>query len=252
MIKEAWEKIGYDCHVHLRPHVDIAEKPPAHQLTPMLEAAEARKLILNTREHAPLPKALCFGPNEDYLSNMRYDEIDNFLGLFEEQALPVGFEVDYVAGFEAESHSIVEQLTAEAKRRGIRISSFSGSVHLLPSQVQDFDWDKGNLAIVLWELDERILNDLIREKGRQGLMDAYFDVVEGLIQLDFLQVVSHLDLIRKMDQSLENEPSPVFGELEAHFISRCRRVVKMAQQYHKSTCQGSIVNGENPTCTRKY
>jgi len=232
VIEQAWKKIGYDCHVHLRPHVDTI-KQPAHQLSPMATAARERGLILQVREHAPLPRALCFGPNEDYLSNMRHDEVDHFLSLFEGQAVRAGFEVDYVAGFENETRAIVEFLAAEARRRGIQLCSFSGSVHLLPSRVRDFDWDKGGIEIVLWELNERILNDLIQEKGRQGLLAAYFDAVEGLMRLDFLQVVSHLDLIRKMDQFRPDGASPVFGELEDYYLQRCRRVVELAQQHGK-------------------
>lgn len=232
MIEEAWKKIGYDCHVHLRPHVD-AVKQPAHQLAPMATAARERGLTLQVREHAPLPKALCFGPNEDYLSNMRHDEVDPFLNLFENQELPVGFEVDYVAEFETESREIVASLTAGARRRGIKLCAFSGSVHLLPSQVRDFDWEKNGIEIVLWELNERILNELIEEKGRQGLLDAYFDAVEGLIRLDFLQAVSHLDLIRKMDPLREDGTRSVFGGLEDYYLQRCRHVVELAQQHGK-------------------
>jgi len=49
VIEHARKKIGYDCHVHLRPHVDTI-KQPAHQLSPMATAARERGLILQVRE----------------------------------------------------------------------------------------------------------------------------------------------------------------------------------------------------------
>lgn len=227
---EARQKIGVDCHIHLRQHVDSPLCAAPHRLKPVLEMAKARDLIPCIREHAPLPKAFCIGCNRDYLYGLRHDEIDTFLQLFEEAEWPVGLEVDFIPGYETETIDILDDLTWRARRRGIPITSLAGSVHLLPGQVHDIDWDKSRLDFVMFEFTDFVFQALIKQRGARQVLDDYFEFIEAMAKSGLVDVISHLDLIRKLDYNSDDQPSPVFGNLEDYYQARCRRIVELAQQ----------------------
>jgi len=229
-LKEAWKKIGYDCHIHLREHVDPPLCAGPHQLAPMLEMANARGLIPCIREHALLPKALCIGPNLDYLYGLRYDEVDSFFEMFKKAKLAVGLELDYVIGFQPEICQIVEYLKSKASEHEVQFSSLAGSVHILPGKLQDIEWDKTGIDVVLWELTEDIFHEYVKQRGAKRILDDYFDGLEKIIQMGIFDVISHLDLIRKLDRRSSSNPSPTFGHLEDYYLSRCRRIVELAFQ----------------------
>lgn len=229
-IKDAWQKIGYDCHIHLREHVDPPFKAAPHRLKPVLDAAKSRGIVPYVREHAPLPKILSIGPNEDFLFCMRHDEIESFLKLFQTEGVPFGLEVDYVAGYENEIYDSVQSLKNKAIEMGVKISSLAGSPHLLPGKLQEFDWDKKEIDLVVWEASESVFLEYIKQRGAKRVLDDYFDGIEGIIQMGIFQVINHLDVIRKLDHWTPQAPSPTFEDLEDYYLSRCRRIIELASE----------------------
>ncbi|MBN2092882.1 hypothetical protein JW964_24890 [candidate division KSB1 bacterium] len=227
-LQNAWQKIGYDCHIHLRQHVNPPHKPTPHQLKPILDEAKRRGIIPHIREHAPLPQVLSIGPNEDFLFCMRHDEIESFLKLFQIEGVPFGLEVDYVAGYENQIYDNVQIFLNKAKEIGVKITSLAGSPHLLPGKLQEFDWDKKGLDLVIWEFSDATFLEYIKQRGAKQILDDYFDGIEGIIQMGIFQVINHLDVIRKMDYRTSQSPSPYFKDLEAYYLSRCRRIIDLA------------------------
>ncbi len=223
----AWQKIGYDCHLHLREHVHPFQEPPAHLLKPLLDAARDRHLIPLIREHLPLPRRLCIGPQADYLYAMRESEIAAFLDQFTGTGVPVGLEVDYVAGFEAETVRIIARLQTEIQSRGLKISGLAGSVHLLPGEFVEFDGKPAGLGVFMLDYSVDVFQQYYQARGPEQVLADYFNAIESLIKTGWFQVISHLDIIRKFEPF--SAPPLFFKDYEDLYLAHCRRIVACAQ-----------------------
>lgn len=213
----------HDDHVHLRAH-DIPPKP--HDLKTILEEAEKRGLDVGVREHPPLPKKFRLGPYADFDYAMREDEVDSFLQLFADAKCPVGFEFDYLAGEEEEIKSILDSLTKKAEELGVSISGIHGSVHLLPGSVKDVDYPKGDVKHIIWDLDEKVFVDHLKDRGPKQLLHDYFGAMHDLIKLGIYDCLSHIDLIRKFDRRSQTGESIYFSETEKLYVVLSRSVIE--------------------------
>jgi len=213
----------YDDHLHLRPHT---APPQPHALKPLLEKAEERGVIAHPREHPPIPRRFRFGPHEDYEYAMNENETDTFLGLFRECGCPVGFEVDYISGEEDEIQSILKSLLDRAAELGVPVSGIHGSVHLLPGDVKDIDWPKGDVRFIVWDLDENVFLAHLADRGPERILHEYFSAMLDLVDLGIYDALSHIDVIRKFDRRNSSGESIYFSEYERLYAELSRRVIE--------------------------
>ena len=229
-ISEAWKKIQYDNHAHLRAHVGWGQKPNRYRLAPMRAAAEKCGLKLYAREHAPMPPSLRLGPNQDYGVNMGPHEITSYLEQYETSPWPVGFEMDYITSLETEIRETVDDLLQRAKKRRVPVSTVAGSIHMLPGTVADIPISKKPIDITAIDYTATIFEQLLTEQSPRKLLDSYFDTMETLVQSGIFQVVSHLDLLRKFDAGRDYWESIYFAGLEKYYHERSRGIVDLAAQ----------------------
>ncbi|MCK5738183.1 hypothetical protein KAH55_03335 [bacterium] len=234
MIKltEAWERIKYDNHAHLRAHMEWGQEPNAYNLSPMRIAAEKCGLKLYAREHAPMPPSLRLGPNKDYGVNMGPHEIDAYLDQYKNSPWPVGFEMDYITCLENEVRETVNDLLRRTKKCGIPVSAVAGSIHLLPGMVEDIPVKEKPIAITAIDYTADILKKLLREQSPRKLLDSYFDTMAALVQSGIFQVISHLDLLRKFDAGQGYWESVYFAGLEKYYHERSRGIVDLAARHN--------------------
>lgn len=220
MERQGETKLIHDDHTHLRAHT----RPPApHALAPLLDEAARRGFAVGVREHPPLPAVFRVGPDQDYDYAMRPDELDGFLRQFAEADYPLGLEVDYFAGWEAETAAILDDILARAAALGVRISGIHGSVHLLPGRVPDVPWAKpADTGHVMWDLDEDVYKAHIADKGPERVLRDYFAAVRALIDFGNFDCLSHLELIRKFDRRGPGGESVYFAEHEKLYSTLAR------------------------------
>ena len=219
----------HDEHMHLRPH-GVSPLPP-HRLAPMLDAARAKGVVPGIREHAPLPARYRLGPDGDYLFCMRAEEVGPFFTELEGQGVPVGFEIDHLDGYEAETRAIVEDLIAEARTRGIPIGGLTGSVHFIPGRVDDLrpGIDKGGVPHILCDYLESVMKAHLADHGPERTISDYFGAVRALIRTGFYDVVGHLELIRKWDRRVDGK-STLFGHAEELYAAELETTIALAAE----------------------
>ncbi len=213
----------YDDHLHLRPHT---LPPRPHALKPLLLEADKRGVTIHPREHPPIPRGFRFGPHEDYEYAMNETETEAFLRLFKECGCPVGFEVDYISGEEEEIQSILNGLLNRSAELGVPISGIHGSVHLLPGDVKDIDWPKGDVRFVVWDLDESIFLAHLKDRGPKRILHDYFGAMLDLVDLGIYDALSHIDVLRKFDRLNSSGESIYFCEVEDIYTKLSRRVIE--------------------------
>jgi len=196
----------------------------------MLESAAKLGITLGTREHPTLPVKYRRGPNRDYDYAMTPEETGRFFGLFAECGHPVGFEFDYLAGEEEEISRQIAEITDEAKARGLRVSGIHGSVHLLPGSIHDVDWDKGDTGHVLWDLNEDVFKEHLRDRGAERLLKDYFGAMRELVSLKIYDTLSHIDLIRKFDRYDSSGESVYFSDHEKLYERLSREIIELVSE----------------------
>jgi histidinol-phosphatase (PHP family) len=221
----------HDEHMHLRPHG--VSPLPAHRLAPMFDACKAKNVKPGLREHAPLPARYRIGPDEDYLFCMRVDEVEPFFDQLEGQGVPVGFEVDYLAGVEDETRAIVEDLLARARHRNIPIGGLTGSVHFLPGTVPDLDpsIDKRGVPHILCDYLEDVMRAHISDRGAAVTVREYFEAVRAMVRTGLYDVVGHLELVRKWDRADEHGKSLLFGDVEDVYSAELEMTLKVIAEH---------------------
>lgn len=203
----------YDEHIHLRPHTT---PPSRYDLQPMLDACAARGVMPGIREHALLPSRYRLGTYGDYLFCMAESEVEPFFDLVRDKGVPVGLELDHIDGHEAETRDLLEGFKERARKLGIPLGGFTGSVHLIPGSVPDLGpgVDKGGVPHILFDYLETVLVAHIAEHGAERTLREYFGSIRRMIGLCLFDVVGHLELIRKFDRRDENGVSKLFGGVE--------------------------------------
>ncbi len=214
----------HDDHLHLRPHV--APTPP-HELAPLLKAAGAAGFAPGIREHPPLPGPYRIGPHSDYDYAMREHEVERFFDLFVAAGRPVGFEFDYIAGFEEEQKNILDDMTARAQSKGVPVSGVIGSVHFLPGDIVDVEYEKSGLQTVMWDLDENVFRRHLKNRGAARMIRDYFGAQRELIGMKTFDVLGHIELIRKFDTKDSNGDSIYFADVEDLYMELARGVIEL-------------------------
>lgn len=206
----------YDEHMHLRPHTT---PPTPHDLQPLLDACAARGVHPGIREHALLPKRYRLGPYGDYLFCMLEGEVDRFFELLLEQAIPFGLEMDHIDGQEAETQDLLEGFKERARKLGMKLGGFTGSVHLIPGSVADLgpETDKQGVPHILYDYLESVMVAHVAEHGAERTVREYFGSLRRMIGLRVYDTVGHLELIRKFDRRDENGVSTLFGKVESAY-----------------------------------
>lgn len=220
----------HDEHMHLRPH---GVRPlPGHRLEPLAAACKERGLVPGIREHAPLPPHYRVGPDGDYFFVMRIDEVDAFFNEFDGTGIPVGFEVDHLDGYEAETQSIVEDLLGRARHRDIPIGGLTGSIHFIEGCVPDVPEGvhKGSLPHILCDYTESVMLAHLQEAGAETTLRRYFESLRNLIRLDFYDVVGHIDIIRKWERAGAGGRGSLFGALEDMYTEELSKTLKLAAE----------------------
>lgn len=203
----------YDEHIHLRPHTT---PPTPHDLRPVLDACAARGVHPGIREHALLPERYRLGPYGDYLFCMLEGEVDPFFEMLTEQQIPFGLEVDHIEGQEAETRDLLEGFKQRARSIGLPLGGFTGSVHLIPGNVEDLGpgTDKRGVPHILYDYLESVMVAHVQEHGAEATVRDYFGSLRRMIELRLYDMVGHLELIRKFDRRDEDGVSTLFGRVE--------------------------------------
>jgi len=214
-----------DDHIHLRPH---SVPPRPHDLGTMLEAAASAGVVPGVREHPPLPSAYRLGPHGDFDYAMNENETDRFFELFAERGAPVGFEFDYIAGQEEETERIIRDMERRADEAGVAITGIIGSVHLLPGNVKDVDYPKGGIPHVMWDLDENVFIEHLKDRGPERLLKDYFGAMRELVSTGLYDTLGHIELIRKFDRRNSGGDSIYFGGAEDIYRRLAMETVELA------------------------
>lgn len=226
-----------DSHIHLRTHIC---PQPKHQLHSYIEEAEKKNVLIGIREHAPLPKAYCFGPQKDAYFSMQRNELQPFLDLFIEKPVYVGLEVDFLPGFEDEIAEIIACFEKGAKERQLKIAGITGSVHFLPCHTDHLPKKVPGLNEILFDYNEETFCLLMESVGVEQVMHHYFDRIMGAIKSKLFDNLGHLELIRKYDAKDSNGHRHFFSTLEQIYDQRCMEVIEtiahtpMALEYNAS------------------
>ncbi len=203
----------YDEHMHLRPHTT---PPTPHDLGPLLDACADRGVHPGIREHALLPERYRLGPYGDYVFCMLAGEVDRFFELLLEKQVPFGLEMDHIDGQESETLDLLEGFKARARKLGMKLGGFTGSVHLIPGRVADLgpDVDKRGVPHILYDYLESVMVAHVREHGAERTVREYFGSLRRMIGRRIYDTVGHLELIRKFDRRDEHGVSTLFGQVE--------------------------------------
>ncbi|MFH0862635.1 MAG: histidinol-phosphatase HisJ [Candidatus Altiarchaeota archaeon] len=163
-----------DTHVHTK-HCPHAEG----EVSEYVKAAKAKGIsVIGFSEHYPLPEGFkdpvgdCAMKRESlagYLSELKAARGPNVLA---------GTEVDYIPGYADELKSL----------KGLGLDYVIGSVHFIGGWVFDYS-------------DEVFAEGLRRQFGGDidRCIGEYFRLVQGLVKSDAVDVVAHLDLIKKFN-----------------------------------------------------
>lgn len=213
----------HDDHLHLRAHT-VPPKP--HELGPVIEECRRRGIIPGVREHPPLPMDFRIGPYSDYDYGMNEKEVYRFVKMFAEHKIAVGIESDFIAGYESETASIIDEMISLATGEGVAITGVHGSVHLLPGTVKDVGYQRIKNDIVMWDLDEDVFKAHLKDRGAKRLIDDYFSAILELIGTRLFDVLSHIDLIRKFDRKNSSGESIYFADVEAQYVKLSRKAIE--------------------------
>jgi HisJ family histidinol phosphate phosphatase len=216
----------HDDHIHLRPHLPPPAAPEPHALAPVLEQGRKHKVIPGFREHPPLPEKFRIGPYGDYTYAMKIEETNDFLQLFKNENFPLGLEIDYIAGFEDETASIVNDMLDRASELGVGISGLHGSVHLLPGDVRDVEWPKGDVHHVIWDLDEAVFIEHVKDRGPKRFIYDYFGAMLDMIDIGNFDCLSHLEVVRKFDRKNTAGESIYFYDCEEIYNKLARNILE--------------------------
>jgi histidinol-phosphatase (PHP family) len=217
--------ILHDDHIHLRPHT---HPPQPHDLKSVLDAARARGVIPGIREHPPLPRRFQLGPNRDFDYAMHPNEVNAFLQQFADCNCPLGLEVDFLPGEEDETADIINSMIAHAASLGAPVSGIHGSMHLLPGTIDDGLGPKGDVQFVIWDLDAKIFETHLKDRGPKRILHDYFGALCELIDTGLYDALSHIELIRKFDQRNQAGHSVYFHDVEDLYDRLARDAIEKA------------------------
>lgn len=224
----------HDDHVHLRPHLPPPLPPQPYELGPALEQAAKHGIAPGIREHPPLPEKFRIGPHGDYTYAMNVGETDAFLQLFKKHNHPLGLELDYIAGEEDEIDTIMNEIIEKAREMDIPVSGIHGSVHLLPGDMRDVEWPKGDVRHVIWDLDENIFIEHIRDRGPKKIIYDYFGAMLDMIDLGNFDCLSHIEVLRKFDRRNGAGESVYFHEYESLYDKLARNIIEELSETGKA------------------
>ncbi|MCA9732195.1 MAG: hypothetical protein H6696_09465 [Deferribacteres bacterium] len=214
----------YDEHIHLRPHAD---EPPAHQLAPYVAMAKERGIEISIKEHALLPEKYRTGPRKDFDFAMAPEEYEPFLQLFTGSETPIGLEVDYIAGCEDEIRAMVADFLQRVELMGLHLGALNGSVHLLPL---DISTDPKNPQMVMWDDFPESFEKYVTMCGIEKIIEEYHRALCGLVNMQFFEVLSHIDLLRKFDSPDKNGTSRYFAGFENFYEEAIFDVLQLAKE----------------------
>jgi len=142
-------------------------------------------------------------------------------------ALP-GLEVDFLPGEEDETADIINSMIAHAASLGAPVSGIHGSMHLLPGTIDDGLGPKGDVQFVIWDLDAKIFETHLKDRGPKRILHDYFGALCELIDTGLYDALSHIELIRKFDQRNQAGHSVYFHDVEDLYDRLARDAIEKA------------------------
>ncbi len=197
--------LRYDDHVHAGAYSGHAAPFPLGELT---TAAEAARLTVCLREHAPLPPrfirtfpgAVRITPDTPGAgravglfiegNGLEQDNLDDFFSDVAAAGLLLGFEIDALdAEWLPDSIAVMQALEERAARHGLAIECFNLSHH--------YPWDAsyGGLQAALAVVG-----------GAERFLKGYFATLRNYVRTGLFGAVSHLESLRKFDRTAADGP----------------------------------------------